>query len=236
MSTLTVTSRRPQGKGTRVLRRQGGIPGVVYGHGVASQTVAVDAKAFGKVYRQVGETTLLDLVVDSNPPVKVLVQEVQLDPLSEAVQHVDFHQIRMDEKLEVDIPLKFVGEAPAVKELGGTLVRAVNEIKVRCLPQHLVHEIEVNIGSLAQLNDVITLGQVTLPTGLEVLSPGADEVIATAIPPRSEAELAELKADVKEDVSVVAVEEKGKEEAGAVGAETTAAPPAEPSHKDKSKK
>ncbi|MDZ4229790.1 MAG: 50S ribosomal protein L25, partial [Candidatus Veblenbacteria bacterium] len=132
MSTLTVTSRRPQGKGTRVLRRQGGIPGVVYGHGVASQTVAVDAKAFGKVYRQVGETTLLDLVVDSNPPVKVLVQEVQLDPLSEAVQHVDFHQIRMDEKLEVDIPLKFVGEAPAVKELGGTLVRAVNEIKVRC--------------------------------------------------------------------------------------------------------
>jgi len=91
-------------------------------------------------------------------------------------------------------------------------VRAVNELKVRCLPKDLVHEIEVNLTSLAQFNDVITLDQITVPAGIEVVSPTKGEVVATVTPPRSEAELAALKTDVKEDVEAVKVEEKGKEE------------------------
>ena len=212
MSTLSANLRTPSPKEVKVLRRQGFIPGVIYGHGVNNTAVSVDEKALNKVYRQVGETTLFDLAINGQSPVKVLIQEVQRHPVSGLIQHVDFHQVRMDEKLEVDIPLKYVGESPAVKELGAILVRAVNELKVRCLPKDLVHEIEVNLTSLAQFNDVITLDQITVPAGIEVVSPTKGEVVATVTPPRSEAELAALKTDVKEDVEAVKVEEKGKEE------------------------
>lgn len=212
MSTLSANTRNPSTKEVKSLRHQGLIPGVIYGHGVENKPLSVDEKALNKVYRQVGETTLFDLAINGQPSVKVLIQEVQCHPVSGLIQHVDFHQVRMDEKLEVDIPLKYVGESPAVKELGGILIRAVSELQVKCLPQYLVHEIEVDLSSLVQLNDVITVSQINLPSGIEVMSPSKEEVVATVSPPRSEAELAELKAEVKEDVEAVKVEEKGKEE------------------------
>jgi len=217
MITLSVNMRAPSSKGARALRHQGIIPGVVYGHGIKNMSVAVDEKALSKVYRQVGESTLFDLVIDGQTPVKVLIQAVQRHPISGLIQHVDFHQVRMDEKLEVDIPLKYTGESPAVKELGGILVKAINQIKIKCLPQDLVHEIEVDLSALKQFNDVIALNQIRLPQGLEIIAPSGDEVLVTVTPPRSEAELAELKAEVKEDVASVKVEEKGKtlEEAAA---------------------
>lgn len=210
MSILSVNLRTASGKEVKHLRHQGLIPGVVYGHGISNQSISVDEKAFNKVYRQVGETTLFDLSIDSQPPVKVLIQDVQRHPVTGIIQHVDFHQVRMDEKLEVDIPLKYVGESPAVKELGAILVRAVNEVKVKCLPKDLVHEITVDLAGLKQFNDVITAGQIDLPAGLEIVSLDDDEVVATVTQPRSESELAELKAEVKEDVEAVKVEEKGK--------------------------
>ncbi len=224
MSTLSASIRPPSGKEAKSLRHQGLIPGVIYGHGIENKSLAIDEKALNKVYRQVGETTLFDLVIDGQQPIKVLIQDIQRNPVSGSIQHVDFHQVRMDEKIEVDIPLKYVGEAPAVKELGGILVRAVSELKVKCLPKDLVNGIEVNLGSLAQFNDVITLSQVALPAGIEVLSPSRDEVIATVTQPRSDAELAELKAEVKEDVESVKVEEKGKddEESASAGAADSA--------------
>jgi large subunit ribosomal protein L25 len=212
MTKLSVDLRDASGKGLRILRRRGFVPGVIYGHGVNNLNVEVETKALTKVYRQVGETTLFDLAVGKTEPVKVLIQEVQRSPVSGQILHVDFHQIRMDEKLEVDVPLKFVGESSAVKELGGILVRAVLETKVRCLPNDLVHEIEVDLSPLAQFNDVITLSQIKLPPAIEVISPEASEVVVTVTPPRSEAELAEIKTEVKEDIEAVKVEEKGKVE------------------------
>lgn len=218
MSTLSASIRTPSGKEAKSLRRQGLIPGVIYGHGVDNKSLAIDEKALNKVYRQVGETTLFDLAIEGQDTIKVLIQDVQRNPVSGAIQHVDFHQVRMDEKIEVDIPLKYVGESPAVKELGGILVRAVSELKVKCLPKDLVHEIEVDLGSLGKFNDVIIVSQISLPPGIEVLSPSKEEVIATVAQPRSEAELAELKTEVKEDIESVKVEEKGKEETEAEAA------------------
>lgn len=209
MTTLSVTSRETLGKSVKNLRNQGSVPAVVYGHGLKTISVTVDRIAFDKVYKQVGESSLVDLVVDGGKSIKTLVQEVQFHPTTGTVQHVDFHQVRMDEKLEVDIPLRFVGEAPAVKELGGILVKAVNELKVECLPKDLVHEIEIDITSLAEFNHSLHVKDIKLPAGLKVLSPSHDEVVVTVTPPRSEAELAALKTEVKEDVSQIQkVEEK----------------------------
>lgn len=205
----------------RRLRHQGAIPGVVYGHGAKTASVAVERQSFDKVYRQAGESSLVDLVVDGAKPVKVLIQEVQVHPLNGAVQHIDFHQVRMDEKLQTDVPLKFVGESKAVKDLGGILVKNTDHLKVECLPQDLVHELVVDISVLVELDQSLHAKDVLLPAGIQMLtSPG--ELIAIVTPPRSEAELAELKAEVKEDVGVVEKVETKKPaegEAAEVGAE-----------------
>ncbi len=209
---LSATTRSVLGKRVKSLRNDGSVPGIIYGHGTQPTPVTVDASALDKAYRQAGESTLVDLAIDGSASTKVIIQEVQHDPLSHVIRHVDFHQVRMDEKLEVDIPLKFVGESPAVKELGGILSKAVGELKVKCLPNDLVHEIEVDISPLKEFEQTIAVRDIMLPSGIEVMSPPMEEVVATVTPPRSEAELAELKAEVKEDVGTVEVAEKGKEE------------------------
>ncbi len=229
MTTLAVTSRSITGKLVRSLRHRGAIPGVIYGHGVKPSAVTINRSEFEKVYRQVGESTLVDLVLDDSKPVKVLVQEVQHNPTSGAPVHVDFHQVRMDEKLTADIPLNFVGEPKAVKDLGGILIKNLDHLKVECLPSALVHEITVDISGLSELNHGLLVKEITIPAGLELLTP-ADEVAVIVAPPRSEAELAELKAEVKEDVSAVEKVEKKPEE-GEVEAATAEVPKKEPKDK-----
>lgn len=232
MTTLTVKPRTILGKKTRTLRSQGSIPGVIYGHGLEPTPVVIDKLAFDKVYRQAGESTLLDLVVEGGKASKVIIQDVQFHPVSGTVQHVDFHQVRMDEKLVVDIPLKFVGEAPAVKELGGILIKNVDHFKAECLPQDLVHEIEIDLSKLAEFNKGLQLKDIKIPTGIKVILP-PEEVVAIVTPPRSEAELAELKSEVKEDVS--AVESTKPEKAKEEGVETvkSKAESEKPEKKDK---
>lgn len=222
MTSLTAKKRHLLGKPVQRLRRQGGVPAVLYGHGVAATPLVVDRLAFEKVYRQVGESTLLDLALEDASSVKVLVQDVQVHPTTGVVQHVDFHQVRMDERLEVDIPLKFVGESPAVKEHGGVLIKNLDHVRVQCLPQDLVHEIEVDLTTLIELNQSLQLKDIALPPGLKVLV-NEDEILATVTPPRSEAELAALKEKVEEDVTVVEKVEEKKVE-GEVVAEAAAAP------------
>ncbi|MBI5466145.1 MAG: 50S ribosomal protein L25 [Candidatus Kerfeldbacteria bacterium] len=214
MTTLNISKRTAIGKSVKTLRHQDQIPGVIYGHGVATTPVTVQRQAFDKAYREVGASTLIDLALDDTKPIKALIQDVQWHPLRGTAEHIDFHQVRMDEKLTVDIPFKYTGESRAVKELGGTLVKNIDHLKVECLPQDLVHEIGVSISGLVEFDQSIMLRDLKLPPGLKVLSPQQDdEVLVTVMPPRSEAELAALKTEVKEDVTQVAkVEEKKPEE------------------------
>lgn len=222
MPTLSAITRTIIGKQVKTLRHSGSVPAVIYGHDRQPGMLTIDGASFDKVYRQVGESTLVDLVVDGGSPVKVLVQDVQLDPSTSRVKHIDFHQLRMDEMVEVDIKLKFVGEAPAVKGLGGVLVKAVPELKVKCLPVDLVHEIEVDISILKEFDIDIKVSDITLPKGITVLSPSMNEVVVTVTAPRSEAELAALKTDATAaagDVSQVeAVKQKPAEEGEAASA------------------
>ena len=219
MTTLSASARTILGKQVRSLRQHGTIPAVVYGHGTKPAAVSLERSAYEKVYRQVGESTLLDLVLDGAGAIKVLVQEVQHDPLSGTVQHVDFHQVRMDEHLTADIPLKFVGEPRAVKDLGGILLKNLDHLKVECLPSALVHEITVDISGLSELNRGLTVKDIVVPSGIKVLTP-LEEVAVIVTAPRSEAELAELKAEVKEDVTKVEkIEEKKPAEDEAATAE-----------------
>jgi large subunit ribosomal protein L25 len=206
----------------------------VYGHKIANQSVAVNSREFLKVYAKAGSTTLVNLDVDGTMH-NVLIREVQLHPVRDHVLHVDFYQVRMDEALEADVPLKFTGEAPAVKDLGGVFVRNMDSVSVKSLPQDLPSEIEVDITKLAQFNDVVHVSDLKLPEGVSLLAKDTD-VVALIQAPRSEAELASLKEEITEDVASIEATAEKKEEPGEEGAEGEAAAPADDKQKSDDKK
>lgn len=212
---LKVELRQILGNKTRALRRAGVIPAVLYGKGIASQNIAVNARDFERAYKQAGESTLVDLKVGDAASVKALIQDVAKHHLTLKPIHADFYQVSMTEKLTASVPLKFTGEAPAIKELGGMLVKNLQEIKVECLPRDLAHEIEVNISCLKTFSDVITVGNITLPSGMRALNK-PDDVVALAQAPRQEEEaVAVASVDEKskiEGIKVVAEEKKAEKE------------------------
>lgn len=217
---LEATSRQVTGKKVKNLRNAGSVPAVVYGNGIPSRDISLDFRAFEKLARQAGESTLIDLAIDGEAPVKVLVHELQYHPLKDTIIHADLRQVRMDEKLEANIAIKFVGEAPAVKAFGALLVRNLDSLSVRCLPADLVHEITIDITGLKNFEDRISVGDITPPNGIEFLN-GPEEVIVIAAQPISEDELAALEAKPEANVSEVkvATEEKKAERDAAKAAD-----------------
>lgn len=210
---LNAQTRDIFGKKIRSLRKKGRIPAVLYGHQVKSIHLLVEKGEFEKVFQDAGVSSLVDLKVDNEKPKKVLIHEPQIDPKTMQALHIDFYQVKMTEKITTEIPLKFVGESPAVKELEGTLITNRDTIEVQCLPDALVHEIEVDISNLKTFEDVIKVSNLNIPEGIEVLNE-SEETIVSVTPPRSEEELAELEAPVEEKVEEVEEVEEKEEEAG----------------------
>lgn len=220
---LQVKPRTELGKRAENLREAGKIPGIVYGPGVTPQPVALEAPEFKKVYRQAGKSSLIDIQINAAEPVKVLIQEVQVHPLTLEPTHVDLRQINMKEKLTVAVPLEFVGEAPAVKELLGTLVRVHDTLTVRCLPTHLPSKIQVDLSKLQTFNDVVSVADLILPAEVEAVQ-GARDVIASVTPPLTEEQLKKMEEESQVGVSTVKVEaEEKRAEAAAAAAEAGAA-------------
>ncbi|MBI4133412.1 50S ribosomal protein L25 [Candidatus Uhrbacteria bacterium] len=213
---LEAQPRIATGRRVRGLRATGTIPAVVYGHGIPPQNVQVGKIPFEKIYRRAGESSLVDLALVGEKPVKVLIQDVQYDPLRGDVTHIDFRQVRMDEKLDAEVALRFIDESPAVKELSGILVKNITHLKVRCLPAALVSEIDVSLAPLKTFTDKIHVREIAVPSGMEVRT-SADEIVALVEEPRSEEELKELEAPGApeagvEQVKVIADEKKAERE------------------------
>ncbi len=208
---LSAKTRGVFGKALQRFRKDGEIPAVVYGHGVESRALALSGQEFRRVYDKAGDSTLLNLTVDDQKSLRVLIHDIQRDPQTDQILHVDFYQVRMDEKIKAEIPFHFVGESDAVKAQGGTLVKNLDKIEVECLPGDLIHRIDVDISALKNFETTITIQDLHLPSGLEVLQP-MDLVVTSVIPPRSEEELKALNEAVVEDVEKVAVAEKPKKE------------------------
>ena len=143
--------------------------------------------------------------------VKVLIQDVAKHYLTLKPIHVDFYQVSMTEKLTADIPLKFIGEASAVKELGAVLVKNLQEVKVECLPGDLVHEIEIDLAALKAFGDAIAVKHIVPPPGVTILNK-SEEILILAQAPRAEEEVAapvDEKAKI-EEIKVVSEEERAK--------------------------
>ncbi len=204
MLTLSVEKRDGTSNSASVLRREGSIPAVVYGAHQASTPIMVPARAFQKVLREAGEATIVSLE-GLGASLPTLIHEVDLDPLTSLPRHIDFYAVTKGEKVEVAIPLVFVGESPAV-EAGANLVKVLHEIEVAADPMNLPHNIEVNLSVLAAIGDRIHAKDLRLPTGV-ALAIGPEEVVALV------QEIVEEKEEAAPaDIASIEVEKKGKEE------------------------
>lgn len=206
MITLSAT-KRDAFPSVDAARTAGSLPAVFYGSHKVSTPIFVLKSAFDKAFKEAGESTLITLDV-LGEKVTALIHDVQADPVTDQVIHVDFYAVDANEKLEVDVHLVFEGVSEAVKSLGGTLVKVAHELEVECLPKDLPHEIVVDISKLATLDSVITVGDLKLPGGV-VAKAGPEEVIASI----SVAVEEDLSAPVAAlDVDAIEVEKKGKKE------------------------
>ncbi len=210
MISLQAKTRNIFGKKTKAIKNQGLIPAVVYGPGVKNASVEVEEKEFVKVFRKAGESSLVELSIEGEKEKRpVLVHEIQRDPLSDSIIHIDFFQASLKEEVEVAIPLVFEGVAPAEKELGGTLNKNMLEIEVKALPQNLPHEIKVNIDSLKTFEDHILVKDLQIPANVEVQKK-PEEIVASVLPPQKIEE--ELATEIKEDIEGIEKVEKEKKE------------------------
>lgn len=189
------------------LRKKGVIPAVFYGKKEKSTPIAIKLSDFVKVWRKAGESSVVLLKREAGEDLEALIHDIDLDPVTETPRHADFYVFEKGHKIEVSIPLEFVGVAPAVKDLGGTLVKVLRELKVEAMPKDLPHEITVDVSSLATFDNQILAKDIALPSGVTLVE-GAEEVVALAAPAKEEVE--EVAAPV--DLSAIEVEKKGKKE------------------------
>ena len=208
MLSLSAKIRKDLGRKVKKLRKKGILPGVLYGPKVKATPLEINLKEFEKIYKEAGESSLISLEIEGKKS-PVLIHEVARDPLTEKPTHVDFYQPRLEEEVEATIPLVFEGEALAVKDLGGTLVKNISEIDVKALPQNLPHEIKVNIQSLKTFEDSILIKDLEVPEGVKVLK-DPEEIVAKVSPPEKVEE--ELVKPIEEKVEEVEKVEKEKEE------------------------
>ena len=205
---LEVLKRDIKGKKVRFLRRGGLIPANVFGHGMDSLAVQVDARKLHYVLARAGGTDLISLKIgDSATPTKVLIREVQKDPVTGEAIHVDFYQVKMTEKLKAEVPLVFVGEAPALKLKNVSLMHAITFLRIEALPDDLPHNIEVDISSLAEPEQSIHIKDIKVNEKVTVLDDPAQMVI----------KVAELRKQVEEEAVVKAEVVEGEEAATAEG-------------------
>ena len=181
--TLSAASRELTGSKVARLRREGRLPGVVYGHGRESTSVTVDTHELELLRRKTAGSALVDLSIDGKRSVPVIIHSVQIDPIHHRPLHVDLFAVRMSEELVVEVPLVGTGEAPAEK-LGGTLMHQLNSIKVKALPAKLPESLHYDLGALVDYDTVVTVADLVLPDGVSLGNADLTEVVAKVLPPR----------------------------------------------------
>lgn len=210
MLTLNTELRKKIGRGVKILKKQNCLPGIVYGKEIGSVPLKVNYEEFIQVWGEAGEGTIINLKV-GKPSEKqkkvneypVLIREVQKDPLSEELLHVDFYQLPMDREVEVTVPFVFEGEAPAEKDQGGVLIKNLHEVRIKGLPKNLIPSIRINLSSLVNIDDSIKIKDLLLPENISILA-NLEEIVVLA-------------REVQEEEMEVTPEESRPEEVEVIG-------------------
>jgi len=219
----------------RTVRTGGFIPAVMYGSGATNKNIKVKKHDFEKAFKIAGEFNLVDLSIDGDQAAKVIVKDIQRDGLTDNIIHIDFYQVDMAKKIFAEIPLSFVGEAKAVKDLGGTLVKNMDTVKISCLPGDLVSQIEVDISKLEKFDQFIRLQDLILPQGIELAS-ATNEAVVGVVETKIEVEAPKVEAPIAgaEGAAPAEGEAAGKE--AKEGQKKEAKPEAKPAKSAETKK
>lgn len=178
---LTGEPRTIVGKKTKQLRKKGVIPATIYGKQIKSETISVTADELNKIYKEAGVTGLIELTITgekrsseagSGSARPVLIQQLQIHPVTSALLHVEFHQVDLKEKVHAKVPLEFTGISPAIKEKLGLLLTVMNDLEVEALPADLPEHISVDISNLKAINDHILVKNLIVPKDVIVLTDG----------------------------------------------------------------
>jgi len=200
MVSLTASARSTE-LTPQALRRSGQVPCVVYGNHTENIALQCEHNQLLKVYAKAGKSSIVDLDA-SGKKVPALFHAIDFDPVSDRITHVDFYAVDMKKEIEATVPIEYVGEAPAVKELGGVMVTARDSVAVKCLPTNLPRSIEVNVEKLEDFTSSLSVADLMIPEGVAVqVEP--ETVIATVQEPR------------KEEEPIVSAEEVAEGEEGA---------------------
>lgn len=184
---LDVFTRDP-GVRARKLLASDMIPVEFYGRGIENLHLKVDYQTFRRAFIKAGSNTILEVDVDGGKSkMNAIVHDVQYDPVRDTIIHVDLMKVVMTEKIHAKIPLTFVGIAPAVKELGGTLATHIDEVEVSCLPGDLVHSIEVNVESLVDFHTFLRVKDLVVEKNMEILV-DEEAIVAAVVAPKVESE------------------------------------------------
>ncbi|TME55437.1 MAG: 50S ribosomal protein L25 [Chloroflexi bacterium] len=210
--TLKLEPRTDRGRHLKTLRRQGRLPGVVYGHNVDAVTVMVDGREFVKAFQKVGRNQLVDLQLGDEPLRKALIREVQRNPRDGDLLHVDFYQVNLTEKIESEVPIELDGTVELVSKGEADLQRGLHALKVECLPTDLPPVITVDISGLKEVDDEIRVKDLAVPPGCEILDE-PDDLIVKVSAHREEVE------EVAPAPAAAEVPTVGETEAPAEGAE-----------------
>lgn len=213
---------REAGKKLGTLRRNGNVPAVLYGPGVNALALQVPRGSFDRVFVEAGESSLIKLVVERDggaQPFVVLIRDIQRDPVRGSPLHLDFHAVRLDEEIRIDVPIDFIGVCPVEARSEGVLAKELHELEVEALPEKLPHEISVDVSSLDAVDAMIRVADLKLPDGVRVLN-DPDSIIVRVAPLISEEEIAAVEAPAEEaPPEVEVIGEKGKKAGEALGSE-----------------
>ena len=220
---LRAQTRTVKGKKVGALRREGLIPGNIYGRGLESLPVQIDVRDFRDALAAAGHSTVVDVHVfgvtghEDGKRHPVLIETVSTHPATGKVQHVDLRQVDLNRPVRAAVQVVLIGESPAVKNEGGVLVQPLDNIEVEALPRALPHEIEVDISVLAELDQSITIADLRLPPGVTV-DADPSTVIAQVMASKLEQEVAAEEAEAAAEAAEAAAE-AGEEPAEAAEGE-----------------
>jgi large subunit ribosomal protein L25 len=208
---LKADKREVFGRKVKSLRRQNILPANIFGRKTDSLAIQVNVKEFEKVFKEAGETGLIEVLVDGKKK-PVLVHDVHTDPVSDAFLHVDFVQVDLKEKIEAQVPVELRGESPAEKQSLGTVVQYEDELTVEALPTDLPDSFEIDISNLENVDDAVQVKDIKVNKAKVEIKEEADKILVKVEPPQKEEEVAPPPAEEEEEGE--APTEEKKEEVG----------------------
>ena len=207
---LNAAPRKVIGKQVKALRRAGLVPANLYGRSIGPVSLQIDARTLNRVLMHAGQSRLITLNVEGREPVVALAREIQREPITGSLYHLDLFAVSMTERIKLNVRIILVGESPAVQRGEGVLVHALNTVEIECLPGDLIDSIHLDISGLDKVDAHLAVKDLPVRAGVQVLA-DLEETVVRVTPVREE-KAEEVVVPTAEAVAEVEVIEKGKKE------------------------